>query len=319
MENSKTDIILTGNNPDAALDEAFAQFFGTNAKSMAGDDKPKHREDKSELFPKNDPSGVIPLGASKFPDEDSKYIWLIMFYENNLTVCADTKPHYETFIAKHFGVVKAGAFDCRRSADNTRLCLKLKVKQMGLPSYGMVVNGKFSLLKRETHIMDPSTKFDDVEKFIMDKLPYDLIRSITTAAYLSSLQTSAIRGNKIGAIMYITDSEATPSPLITSLFYQYRKHFTFGSNHSNSITSWERKYKNVEKYNKQYPIIIAYIPKEAGTKSKREFEEIFANESKNPQKIAEWMDSLIKKYAHLMPDPGSDKRNKSTNSKTKRK
>ena len=51
---------------------------GGSSRSRSGG-KPQSKA--SELFPKNDPSGIAPLGKAKFPDAKSKFIWVIIFWK----------------------------------------------------------------------------------------------------------------------------------------------------------------------------------------------------------------------------------------------
>ena len=261
--------------------EDFNSFFGRQ-NFGEGDQKPKHREDRSELFPKDDPSGVVPLGKSKFPDENSKHVWIMIFYENNLTVCAEAKPQFETLAQKVLGTFKTGAVDCKRTNDAMRFCREKRIKSIDLPVYGIVVDGKFTVLERGEDRQPPT--MDQIEEFAKGLMPYNLVSAANHYSYATTLTKNALRKNMHGSVLLLNDGNKT-TPEFAGLAYQFRHDFIFACDNSKAPSM--KKYFNVTKY----PVVAALVAR-PGTKNEYDIEVIH-----EPKKLdlALWLDVFVAK------------------------
>merc|ERR1712150_341296 len=80
------------------------------------------REPEVELFPKNPPSGIAPLGKAKFPDSSSKHLWFVVFYVNDSKDARTMKPTLEKLANNVRGKFKVGAVNCARSPTEIGFC-----------------------------------------------------------------------------------------------------------------------------------------------------------------------------------------------------
>ena len=223
----------------------------------------------------------------------------MIFYENNLTVCADAKPHFETLSHKLKGVYKSGAVDCRRTHEAIRFCRLLGVKSVELPLYGVVINGKTTFYRPETKSED-GIPMSDVEDFADAQLPYEMVKEVTNLSYIKTILKTAQRERKIGAVMVFNDSDRT-SPLYAILANRFRNDFKFGIDNKQNESM--KKAFNIKKY----PMVVAYIPKPDNIK---EYDTIVVDQP-HKRDLGIWLEALAAKHeGSRPPEPANSRKNR---------
>jgi len=232
------------------------------------------QQQAEELFPKNSPSGIAPLGKAKFPDKSSKYLWMVVFYDNNSQECAQIKSSIESFATKTKGTFKVGAVNCRRGQADMDFCKKQKIDVQNLPAFGFVVDGKIHVHTEGK----PSMK--QLHDFAIEKTPFENVHMINHPSTIDErLKNASKKQNKIGSILLLTDKFET-SPKYASLAYQFRDQFVFGESRGKTLSM--AKHFNVKKY----PTIVAILSND----------QIIKLEVSKSQDLAKWMDGLVSKY-----------------------
>lgn len=250
-------------------------FGGSGGRRGPG----QQRRPAEELFPKNSPSGIAPLGAAKFPDRKSKYLWVVIFYDNNSKSCVEVKPSIESFAQKVKGTFKVGAVNCRRGQADTDFCRKQGVQE--LPAFGFVVDGEIHMHEDQGRNA-PAMK--ELHDFAIEKTPFDLVQMINHPTQLDSkLLDQAKIEKRLGSILLLTDKFETSSKY-ASLAYQFRDQFNFGESRGKTLSM--AKHFNVKKY----PMLVAFVQKQNGDVATVKLEDV------KSQDLGKWVDGLVSKY-----------------------
>jgi len=259
-------------------------FGGGQPGGRRGRQQQHHQQREApELFPKNDPSGIAPLGKAKFPDAKSKYIWVVVFYENNSQACASIKPSLESFTSKVRGTFKVGAVNCKRGDADMKFCREQGLEMHDLPSFGVVVNGEISIFEGDDGNRSPSMKA--LHDFAVENLPFNLVQMINHPSVIEErLHHPAKEQKKLGSILLLTDKFETGSKY-ASLAYHYRDSFMFGESRARTLSM--AQHFNVKKY----PTLIAFLPKHGTT---NDFDLVKLEDAKG-QDIEKWIESLLSK------------------------
>lgn len=229
------------------------------------------RPPAQELFPKG--GDVAPLGKAKFPDAKSKFLWLVVFYDNNDQDCVNAQPTVVQLAKKTKGTFKLGAVNCGRSQAEAEFCAS-KVDVQALPAFGMIVDGEFSAMEQGR--MPSAKKLHD---FAVEKMPFHLVQNINHASHVNDrLMASVSKERKSAAILLLSDKYET-SPLYASLAYQYRKNFIFGESRAKNLALAK------EFGVKKYPTLVVISGKI----------DTYTGEMK-PEALAKWLDSLEERF-----------------------
>lgn len=224
-----------------------------------------------ELFPKG--GDVAPLGKAKFPDAKSKFLWLVVFYDNNDQDCVNAQPTVVQLAKKTKGTFKVGAVNCGRSQAEAEFCAS-KVDVQALPAFGMIVDGEFSAM--EQGLMPSAKKLHD---FAVEKMPFHLVQNINHVSHVNDrLMASVSKERKSAAILLLSDKYET-SPLYASLAYQYRKNFIFGESRAKNLALAK------EFGVKKYPTLVVI----SGKIDKYDGE-------MKPDALMKWLDSLEERF-----------------------
>jgi len=260
--------------------------FGSGGMGGMGGGRPgggRPQQQEQELFPKNDPSGIAPLGAAKFPDRKSKYLWVVIFYANDSRSSATAKPELEGLAKKVKGSFKVGAVNCKRAQKDMDFCQKQGVDMRNLPSYGFVVDGKALLYDGNGNV--PTMK--KLYEWAIKKTPFDLVKMINHPSMVEErLVDQAKTQKKTGSILLLSDKFETSSKY-ASLAYHFRDQFNFGESRGKTL-SMGKHFKV-----KKYPVMIALIPRKSGSGS-GDYEQIRLEDLKN-QDLVKWVDQLLPK------------------------
>jgi len=224
-----------------------------------------------ELFPKG--GDVAPLGKAKFPDAKSKYLWLVVFYDNDDQDCVAAQPTVVQLAKKVKGIFKVGAVNCGRSQADAQFCAE-KVDVQQLPAFGMIVDGEFSAMSAGRM---PSAK--GLHDFAVEKMPFNLVQNVNHVSHVNDrLMATVSKERKSAAILLLTDKYDT-SPLYASLSYQYRKNFVFGESRAKNLALGKNFHV------KKYPMLVCL----AGQK-------IIYEGAMNADALTKWLDSLEEKF-----------------------
>ena len=224
-----------------------------------------------ELFPKG--GDVAPLGKAKFPDAKSKFLWLVVFYDNNDQDCVNAQPTVVQLAKKTKGTFKVGAVNCGRSQAEADFCAS-KVDVQALPAFGMIVDGEFSAMEQGR--MPSAKKLHD---FAVEKMPFHLVQNINHVSHVNGrLMASVTKERKSAAILLLSDKYET-SPLYASLAYQYRKNFVFGESRAKNL-ALAKEFKV-----KKYPTLVVI----SGKIDKYDGE-------MKPDALMKWLDDLEERF-----------------------
>jgi len=229
------------------------------------------RPPAQELFPKG--GDVAPLGKAKFPDAKSKFLWLVVFYDNSDQDCVNAQPAVVQLAKKTKGTFKVGAVNCGRSQTEAEFCAS-KVDVQALPAFGMIVDGEFSAMEQGR--MPSAKKLHD---FAVEKMPFHLVQNINHVSHVNDrLMASVSKERKSAAILLLSDKYET-SPLYASLSYQYRKNFIFGESRAKNLALAK------EFGVKKYPTIVVI----SGKIDKYDGE-------MKPDALTKWLDGLEERF-----------------------
>jgi len=260
-------------------------FGGGHPRGGSGTRR-QQQQQAPELFPKNDPSGIAPLGKAKFPDSKSKFIWVVTFYENSSKACASMKPSLESFASKVKGTLKVGAVNCKRSDADMKFCRQHGLEMQDLPGFGVVVNGELSIFDHDNGNRGKAPSMKALHEFAVEKIPFHLVQMINHPSVIDEkLHKSAEQQMKLGSILLLTDKFET-SPKFGSLAYHYRENFVFGESRAKTLTM--AQHFGVKKY----PTLIAFIPRKG---SKKQFDMVRLEDAKGKD-IGKWIESVLSKY-----------------------
>ena len=263
----------------------FEQIFGGGGgggRRRGPGHQQQQQQQAQELFPKNSPSGIAPLGKAKFPDKRSKYLWMVVFYDNNSQDCVKAKSSIESFAEKVKGSFKVGAVNCRRGQADADFCKQQEgLDPQNLPAFGVVVDGQIHMHEQQGRNA-PSMK--ELHDFAIEKTPFDLVQMINHPSILDQkMMEQSKKENKIGSILLLTDKFETSSKY-ASLAYQFREQFNFGESRGKTLTM--AKHFQVKKY----PMLVAFVQNQSG-----EFDTVKLEDVKS-QDLGKWIDGLVSKY-----------------------
>lgn len=254
----------------------FEQMFGGG---MGGGRRGGQAPPPQELFPKNAPSGIAPLGKAKFPDKSSKYLWVVIFYDNNSQECAGAKPMMESFAEKVKGSFKVGAVNCRRGTADMQFCREQGIDLQYLPAFGFVVDGEVQLFPA-----NESPTMKQLYDFAVENTPFDLVHNINHPTMIEErLKQPSKDKRNLGSILLLTDKYET-SPKYASLAYQFREHFIFGESRGKTLSM--AKHFHVKKY----PILVAFVQNNRG-----DFDVVQLEDVKS-QDLTQWVNNLVIKF-----------------------
>eukprot|EP00578_Thalassiosira_sp_NH16_P008961 CAMPEP_0181111136 /NCGR_PEP_ID=MMETSP1071-20121207/19107_1 /TAXON_ID=35127 /ORGANISM="Thalassiosira sp., Strain NH16" /LENGTH=601 /DNA_ID=CAMNT_0023194995 /DNA_START=15 /DNA_END=1817 /DNA_ORIENTATION=+ len=287
----------------------FQSFFGGmpgmgRQQQKRQQTKPKDKPPPA-LFGKDDPSGVVPLGSSKFPDTRSKHAWLILFYDRGVYqkdkatkgYVSRAKQLSEGLLkraqnVKNGMIFKVGAVDCGGDAPHLRFCKSKLGKDVGIPAFATVLNGSIdviadggddSTLRTVRQLRDHTTNsLLNIDGLVVN---VNSVQHIQSRLLASSPSPTTTAGHPVIAIVLLTDKYET-SPLYASLAYRHRQDgfAAFGESRGKNL-SLAKQFSA-----KKYPTLVAII----GNIEKTEWYD--GNTSLDSESLSKWVDGLSKKY-----------------------
>jgi len=214
------------------------------------------RAQPQELFPKGSP--VIRLGKPKFPDNSSKYIWLVVFCGNEVPSCQKVKPEVEKLAEKVKDSFKVGAVDCTSKEREAEFCMDMGVDLESLPAFAMVIDGKLEFYFDDDEDNPSLPNAKGLHTFAIEHMPKALVANINHMKNIEERLLS--KGDFVGSVLLLTDKYETSS-LYYSLAYHYRKTFNFGESRAKNLNLAK------EFGVKKYPLLIVLVPKGKGEES----------------------------------------------------
>jgi len=243
---------------------------------------------------KDDPSGVAPLGRSKFPDAHAKHPWIVLFYDKNMWHEDETTKDYvslakqlsEGLLKKAKGnknsmLFKVGAVDCS-TPDALKFCKAKLGKDSKAPAFATVLNGSVRSVTDEDALRSAKKLHDYTSDAIL-KIE-SLVVNVNSVQHIQSrlLAASPTPGHPSIAILLFTDKYET-SPLYASLAYRHRQDgfAAFGESRGSNL-------QLAKTYGvKKYPVLVALVGEEKVVR----YEGALDSES-----LSKWLDGLSKKY-----------------------
>ena len=212
----------------------------------------RQRPPAEELYPKG--GTVSPLGKAKFPDVSSRYLWLIVFYDNEERACSQSQKMIQGFAEKVKGTYKVGAVNCGRSVLEAKFCEDKGADLNDLPLFAMIADGEISLFQDGGQIPSPKQLHD----FAVAKTPFDMVKNINHPTQIGDRLLSKKEKTKfLGAVLLLTDKYET-SAMYASLAYRHRSEFAFGESRAKNLAMAK------EFGVKKYPTLIALKSNEGG-------------------------------------------------------
>lgn len=256
--------------------------------------QPRQQQQRAApIFKKDDPSGVVPLGKSKFPDARAKHAWLLLFYDKDNQ--QDTTTQKYVSLAKQLSevvlkkaknvkngmVFKVGAIDC--SGEAMRFCQKKLGKNNDLPSFATVLNGSVNAVSNAEALKNAKSLYDHTTDALI-KLE-GLIVNVNSLQHVQSrmLASSPTPGHPNIAILLLTDKYETSS-LYASLAYRHRLDgfAAFGESRAKNLDL-------AKKFGvKKYPQLVALI----GAEDVERYE----SEAMDGESLSKWLGKLSNKY-----------------------
>jgi curved DNA-binding protein CbpA len=257
----------------------------------------RQRQTPPDLFPKGQ-SKVAKLGGPKFPDKNSKHMWLIMFYSNDNRECRGIAEDYERLAEQKNLPYRVGAVDCKKSPQEAQFCKSKDIDASDLPFFAFVVDGKLIDYEDFDYNTSSPKKFHN---FCFEQMPTQLINNINNVPQLQErlVPTKFVQP----AVLLLTDKYETSS-MMYSLAYYFRKSFAFGESRAKNL-------KLAQSFQvKKYPQLIAFVPSQLGEeKYNDEYGMIRYNGEANKDKIIKWLEGIAKKIKASTKTSGGSRRN----------
>ena len=224
---------------------SFSSTGGGFGDGYGGPGSFRGQPQEPDLFPKGE-SKVARLGRPKFPDRNSKHMWLIMFYTNESKEARKVSTAFETLAEKSKLAYKIGAVDCGKSDREAQFCESKGVENF--PEFAMVLEGEMRVLDFHGKSKKSLTA-KDIHTTAMEHMPQHLIQNINNEP---QIEDRLVHGDNL-AVLLLSDKYDTSS-MYYSLSYQFRNDFVFGESRAKNL-------KLAQKFQvKKYPQLIAFIP-----------------------------------------------------------
>lgn len=267
---------------------------GGHQKNRAGGQQ--QRPQPTPAYTKDDPSGVVPLGKSKFPDSRAKHAWLMLFYDGASVQEDETQSRYVALAkqisegvlkkaknAKNGMIFKVGAVDCSASEDALKFCKSKLGKGGSIPTFATVLNGSVKVVE-DKEVLRSAKKLHDHMTDAIVKVD-GLVVNVNSVQHIQSrlFTSSATPGHPAIAIMLLTDKYET-SPLYASLAYRHRQDgfVAFGESRGSNLQL--SKQFSVKKF----PALVALLGSEKKT--------VQYDGPLDSESLSKWVTGLSKEY-----------------------
>lgn len=257
----------------------FEQFFAQDQNhNMGGGGIPGGRQQQQQqrapedLYPKHDTTtNVVRLGKSKFPNQSSKKLWMIVYYDDNAPECAEAKASVLKLAKGLSGTIKVGAVNCGSNPKEEAFCQQKRVQPN---TFSMVVDG-------EEHMYEGGeVRSKPLHEFAMEHVPYSLVQQVNRVDHVQSRLLNFSNAKHEGAVLLLTEKYET-SPMYAGLAYTYRNSLAFGESRAKNL-HLAREFGV-----KKYPLLLALRPKNGGYDVIKYAGEIKADA------ISRWIDDFV--------------------------
>mmetsp|Transcript_135 Transcript_135/g.306 ORF Transcript_135/g.306 Transcript_135/m.306 type:complete len:332 (-) Transcript_135:154-1149(-) len=254
-------------------------------------------QESPTVYTKDDPSGVVPLGKSRFPDTRAKHAWLMLFYDrDSFEHDATTKSYVSQAKQISEGVLKkaknvkngmifkVGAVDCSGGSAADQFCQKKLGEDVELPAFATVLNGSVNVITDKAALRTAKKLHDHTTDALL-KIE-GLIVNVNSVQHIQSrlLASSPAPGHPSIAILLFTDKYET-SPLYASLAYRHRHDgfAAFGESRGGNLQLGKRFGV------KKYPMLVAFV-------GSAEKVVQYDGGSLDLESLSEWLEGLSKKH-----------------------
>ena len=252
-----------------------------------GQQRPGARR-QEDLFPKEN-KNVSKLGSPKFPDKSSKYLWLVIFYDNQSPGSRAAKPHLEQLAEKIKGTYKIGAVDCLKNEKEERFCHKMGAHEY--PRFALVADGEpIWYDEGSDNARVPNAR--QLHEFATENFPQEKIKNINNGPHIQERLLTPLldKKNKYKASILLVSDKYQTSSMYASLAYEFRDKFIFGESRAKNL--------NVAKEFglKKYPLLLALGPRGQGDeKYTSEFDMVRYTGPVDKIKISKWLNKVFKR------------------------
>jgi curved DNA-binding protein CbpA len=284
-----------------------------------------------DVFTK-DTIGISKLGSPKFPNQSSKYFWLILFYDGTDTSSSNenAKDVLDVIVSKtnkdsssSSAPFKIGAMDCSKNSNEQKFCTNQNVQMDSLPQYAFVVDGAIQFFHDNDRISAKELYnfcIDQIQS-TSDKLvaninhPTQLVDRLLQNHVILSDKMRSTTGNGNVSFLLMTDKYET-SPVFISLAYQYRgaKNIKFGISRAKNL-----KVAQLIGDVKKYPHFVALVQSGSASRTMKHDTLTLPNEHggetvnvirytgsmKNPIEITKWIDAIVKQQKRQLDSTAS--------------
>lgn len=266
------------------------EFGSGSARSNRNMQQKKKTKAPKDPFPKSS-ANITKMGSPKFPNEDSRYLWLVVFYDyNNPAHLALKAPIYK-LASKVKGSYKVGALNCGRNKKEVGFCQGLGLAMEELPAYGFVAGGDVTLFDDKGPGAVPNAK--ELHEFAIRSMPTDRIQNINSKEQIEERLITPLTANETheAAILLLSDKYET-SGLYASLANEHRNAFIFGESRAKNLNLAK------EFAVKRYPLLLALVPAGQGDKRYSETADIVQYRNHvDHENINKWLTRLHRMQA----------------------
>jgi hypothetical protein len=265
---------------------------------FSGDGGGQGQEKSQEPPSKDDPTGLVMLGSSKFPDARAKHAWLILFFHGDMFYNdAKTKNYVSTARQISEGLLKkaknkkndttfkVGAIDCSGGMKFCHAKLSHDGQGVEFPVFATVLNGNIRVITDAESRQGAKKLHDRITDSLLQI--EGLVLNVNTAQDIESmlLESSPAPGHPGIAILLLTNKSKTSS-LYASLAYRHRQDgfAAFGVSHRNKLQLRNKVFSADEG-----PLLLALI-------DNYERVEKYDGASFDSTSISNWLDELTKRY-----------------------
>lgn len=260
----------------------FGGFPGAGTGGPGTQQQQRQRQPYPDLFPKGT-SKVSKLGGPKFPDKNSKHMWLVMFYANDNEDSRGISEEYEKLAEQKHLPYKVGAVDCRKSPKEQKFCESKDIDvSTDLPFFAFIVDGELIDYEDFDYNASSAKKFHN---FCLENMPVHLVNNVNNVPQLEE-RLLPPKFRKM-AVLLLTDKYETSS-MMYNLAYYFRSTVAFGESRANN-----RKLAQIFKV-KNNPQLIAFVPAKLGEeKYNDEYDLIRYTGEVKKEKIIKWLEGVF--------------------------
>jgi len=276
-------------------EDAFRNQESQRRRARAQNDEGAgYGETDVELYPVG--GTTARMGKNKFPDENSKYVWLVHFYRNGSSSSVNIKRVLDLLKRNDLQeTFKLGAVNCGLKKESSFCMNDLGLSEV--PAIAIVANGKVTNFGQKAKDLKLHRTNEGLREFVKTNMPFELIAEIRTQfdvkkklqdyvdKTLFCKHLSKKEGEKFKlSVVYLTDS-SLPNPSLASIAQAYKNEINFGL-----MKRKDSYFQGI----RNYPTFLAFVPTRCNTSFPFFLLEMWSISSQR-LRITDWLDRTLKK------------------------